>query len=27
NFYVCLVCHKQTEPFLPVDFNSNDWLP
>ncbi|EJO9339023.1 exodeoxyribonuclease V subunit beta [Salmonella enterica] len=27
NIYVCLVCHKQTEPFLPVDFNSNDWLP
>lgn len=27
NIYVCLVCHKQTEPFLPIDLNSNDWLP
>ncbi|EBG5498788.1 exodeoxyribonuclease V subunit beta [Salmonella enterica subsp. enterica] len=26
NIYVCLVCHKQTEPFLPIDLNSNDWL-
>ncbi|EEW7950729.1 hypothetical protein D5651_003157 [Escherichia coli] len=27
--YVCLSCHKQTEPFLPIDWNSNDydWLP
>ncbi|EDC0596976.1 exodeoxyribonuclease V subunit beta, partial [Salmonella enterica subsp. enterica serovar Infantis] len=29
NIYVCLSCHKQTEPFLPIDWNSNDydWLP
>ncbi|EOL8438315.1 exodeoxyribonuclease V subunit beta [Escherichia coli] len=27
NIYVCLVCHKKTEPFLPIDLNSNDWLP
>ncbi|ELN3757711.1 exodeoxyribonuclease V subunit beta [Escherichia coli] len=27
HIYVCLVCHKQTEPFLPIDLNSNDWLP
>lgn len=27
DIYVCLVCHKQTEPFLPIDLNSNDWLP
>ncbi|EAX9402771.1 exodeoxyribonuclease V subunit beta [Salmonella enterica] len=27
NIYVCLVCHKQTEPFLPIGLNSNDWLP
>ncbi|EOA3187317.1 exodeoxyribonuclease V subunit beta, partial [Escherichia coli] len=22
NIYVCLSCHKQTEPFLPIDWNS-----
>ncbi|MDM2776281.1 hypothetical protein OGY18_03780 [Citrobacter sp. Cpo142] len=27
NIYVCLICYKQTEPFLPIDFNSSDWLP
>ncbi|MCA7374090.1 hypothetical protein LE134_17165 [Escherichia coli] len=27
NIYVCLVCHKRAEPLVPIDLNSDDWLP
>ena len=25
--YVCVVCHKRAEPLVPIDLNSDDWLP
>lgn len=27
NIHVCLVCHKRAEPLVPIELNSNDWLP